>query len=112
NGRSIMYITDPFQFSAAGYRLMGVMVEQQMRVMKVMSDAALTSNPLLTSPVPRRDVVAPATTTTKPKTKSVTHLAKPATRPTTASSNRQRQPSPPPAFPQSPTGGTVAHPAE
>lgn len=107
-----MYLTDPFQFSAAGYRMMGIMVEQQMRVMKVLGDAALASNPLLSSPVARRTVEPSAPHKTKPVARSVTHLTKPATLSKPAASKRPRQPSPPPAFPQAPANGTAAHPAE
>lgn len=66
-----MYFTDPFQFSAASYRLMSTMVEQQMRVMKVLGDAALTSNPFLTAPVSRRDYVEAAAAKSKPALKAV-----------------------------------------
>ena len=66
-----MYFTAPFQFSAASYRLMSTMVEQQMRVMKVLGDAALTSNPFLTAPVSRRDYVEAAAAKSKPALKAV-----------------------------------------
>ncbi|MEM7733810.1 MAG: hypothetical protein AAF280_13665 [Pseudomonadota bacterium] len=104
-----MYLTDPFQFSAAGYRLMGIMVEQQMRVVKVLGDAAMASHPLMASPVPRRDA---APVKAKATIKAVTHAALPAKRPSPTASKRPRQPSPPRAFPQAPANGTPAHPAE
>ncbi|MEL7253756.1 MAG: hypothetical protein AAGL23_06250 [Pseudomonadota bacterium] len=107
-----MYITDPFQFSAAGYRFMGLMVEQQMRVMKVLGDAAVASNPLLAATVSKHDTTAPAPVKATPAKKPVTHKAKPAMATVQATPKRPRQPSAPPAMPKTQPNGNVAHPAE
>ncbi|MEM6587173.1 MAG: hypothetical protein AAF641_01905 [Pseudomonadota bacterium] len=104
-----MYITDPFQFSAMSYRFMGVMVEQQLRVIKVLGDAALASHPLLSSPVTKRETLAPNPKVLAPS--HVSHLAKTAGSPK-SSPKRPRQPSAPPAFQKAPANGTAIHPAE
>lgn len=60
-----MYFTDPFQFSAAGYRLAGMMVEQQMRVMLALTDATFGGkNPFVSPPVLRRDTAGAEATKT------------------------------------------------
>ncbi|MEO0774452.1 MAG: hypothetical protein AAFZ04_14880 [Pseudomonadota bacterium] len=107
-----MYITDPFQFSAAGYRFMGLMVEQQMRVMKVLGDAALASNPLLSAGVSKRATPTPTPVKATSAPKSATHASKPAMAAIPATPKRPRQPSAPPAMPKARPNGAGAHPAE
>lgn len=111
NGRSDMYMTDPFQFSAAGYRLAGMMVENQMRVMLVFADAAFGgANPFFYPPVARRDEAeikpTPSPHRGTPKKARVT---KSRVMPQDLKRKRTRLPKP---VPNKPNSEAPAHPAE
>lgn len=79
-----MFIKDPYQFSTAGYRLAGMMVENQMRLMLALTDATFRgSNPFFNPPVSRRaptdvsaNVTSEAATTSNTDAK-VTQSTKP-----------------------------------
>lgn len=54
-----MFTQDPFQYSAAGFKLAGMMVETQMRLMFAMTDATLGGKiPFFYPPVSRREAEA------------------------------------------------------
>ncbi|MEO0781823.1 MAG: hypothetical protein AAFZ46_08690 [Pseudomonadota bacterium] len=87
-----MFTQDPFQYSAAGFKLAGMMVETQMRLMFAFTDATLGGkNPFLYPPISRRS--EEADTSAKPHVSVVAKKPKAAMpKPTHKTTMRRKAP--------------------
>ncbi len=101
---------NPLQFPVAGLQLAGWMIQNQLRVAKVLSDAALSTNPFLVPAVPRKRSVkapvkaqdaVPGTVTPKPAAKPAAPPAAktaktkpPATKPASTPAKAKSSPKP------------------
>ncbi|MEM7596680.1 MAG: hypothetical protein AAF382_03220 [Pseudomonadota bacterium] len=109
-----MYFANPFLFPTAGYRLAGMMVENQMRMMFALTDATFRGhNPFLTPSASQLDAddvepLDPVDATNR-ASQQIARVAKPRVTPDDLKRKRTRKPSRPPVMPDR---EVPLHPAE